>query len=170
MSGSAPERHGIWNRRHVAACAECREKFNGRVRRRRRYVLTLPADQGLHSPWNQGHRGVCGQCRGEYNAYERRRRPATGRYSFPWESGTPDRYAARRDWLLDVDAAGARRRAGISQQTVARALGVSQAAVCMWETGRRVPYGARGTAYCRVVAGLLRHLAAAEAGGMAEAA
>ena len=71
---------------------------------------------------------------------------------------TPDTAYERQDWLADVGAAGVRRACGISQVTVARALGVSQAAVCHWETGRRAPLGPAGVAYCRVIAGLLRHL------------
>lgn len=71
---------------------------------------------------------------------------------------TVDTAYARRDWLLAVGAGEVRRACGISQRTVAAALGVSQAAVCTWERGAKVPAGPAGIAYCRVIAGLIRHL------------
>ena len=78
---------------------------------------------------------------------------------------TPSFAADRRDWLLDMDAAGIRASCGISQQTVAAALGVSQPAVCAWETGSRAPSGPAGGAYCRVIAALAAHLAVEVPGG-----
>ncbi|HEY2087880.1 MAG TPA: helix-turn-helix transcriptional regulator [Mycobacterium sp.] len=71
----------------------------------------------------------------------------------------PESALSRRDWLEDIGAAEVRRLCGISQQTIAEALGVSQVAVCLWETGRRVPLGRAGAAYCRVIRALARHLA-----------
>jgi len=47
---------------------------------------------------------------------------------------------------------------GITQATIAAALGVSQVSVHYWETGMAVPAGARGAAYVRVMKGLSRHL------------
>jgi len=47
---------------------------------------------------------------------------------------------------------------GITQATIASALGVSQVAVYYWETGLKVPAGTRWSAYLRVMEGLSRHL------------
>lgn len=55
---------------------------------------------------------------------------------------TPAFAAVRRNWLLDIDAGGIRRACGIPQSAVAHALGVSQPAVCAWESGRNAPVGA----------------------------
>jgi DNA-binding XRE family transcriptional regulator len=63
-----------------------------------------------------------------------------------------------RDWLLEIGAGEIRRACGISQGTAAAALGVSQFTVSAWETGLRAPVSEAGAAYCRVVAGLARHL------------
>ena len=51
-----------------------------------------------------------------------------------------------------------RRACGISQAAIAAALGVTTAAVSTWETGHNGPSGDAGAAYCRIVAGLARHL------------
>jgi transcriptional regulator with XRE-family HTH domain len=64
----------------------------------------------------------------------------------------------RRDWLLEIGAGEIRRACGVSQGTAAAALGVSQKLVSAWETGLRAPVGEAGAAYCRVIAGLARHL------------
>lgn len=109
-----------------------------------------------HSIWSRDHRASCRACRDAYNAYERRRRPARGLAALR-ESRIADELEARREWLLDIGAADLRRLAGISQQTIASALGVSAVAVGFWESGRRVPASAAGAAYCRVIAGLARH-------------
>lgn len=60
--------------------------------------------------------------------------------------------------LATARPADARRACGIRQVTIAAALGVSHVAVHSWETGRKGPSGEAAAAYCRVVAGLLRHL------------
>lgn len=64
----------------------------------------------------------------------------------------------RGRWLATVRPGDARRACGIRQATIAAALGVSHVAVHYWETGRKGPSGEARAAYCRVVAGLLRHL------------
>jgi hypothetical protein len=69
---------------------------------------------------------------------------------------TPPEALARRSWLLEVGAGRLRRASGVTQQAVADALGVSQAAVCDWENGRRAPAGPEGTAFCRFIADLAR--------------
>lgn len=68
----------------------------------------------------------------------------------------------RRDWLLDIGAQAVRCECGITQRTMASALGVSTAAVSLWENGLRVPFGPKAIAYCRVIAGLARHLEAGD--------
>jgi DNA-binding XRE family transcriptional regulator len=112
-----------------------------------------------HSRWSRAHRRRCRGCREDYNAYERGRRPSKGLFAQPGYR-TPESVQARRDWLLDIGAGEIREACGISQRTMAAALGVSQATVCFWETGRSAPRSPAGAAYCRVIAGLLRHLAA----------
>ena len=44
-----------------------------------------------------------------------------------------------------------RERAGLSQAEIAEALGVTSSAVSRWETGRRMPRGARGSAYAELL-------------------
>lgn len=44
-----------------------------------------------------------------------------------------------------------RRRAGLSQGQIAKALGVSRAAMCRWESGVRTPRGANLQAYVDVL-------------------
>lgn len=51
-----------------------------------------------------------------------------------------------------------RRRAGITLATLGRALGVNFSTISHWETGRSVPSGPKAAAWCRVIAGLRRHL------------
>jgi DNA-binding transcriptional regulator YiaG len=51
-------------------------------------------------------------------------------------------------------AADIRRRAGVSQGDVARALGCTKGAVSLWESGRRVPRGELGRRYAAVLAQL----------------
>ena len=70
----------------------------------------------------------------------------------------------RGRWLAAVDAAGVRRACGITQQAIATALGIPHTYVHHWETGRSGPSGEAGAAYCRVIAGLLRHLEVPEDG------
>lgn len=65
---------------------------------------------------------------------------------------------ARASWIAAVDAAAIRRACGVSQATVANALGISQPVISSWEHGAKRPSGAKGDAYCRVIAGLARHL------------
>jgi len=62
-----------------------------------------------------------------------------------------------RALLARVDARQLREDAGISQSTVARALGVSSQQVHSWETGRQLPCMAAGFRWARFVAGLERH-------------
>ena len=64
------------------------------------------------------------------------------------------------DWVKAVDAAGLRCRAGISSFTVARALGIGEATVRRWETGRIPRGGQVVSAYRRFIDGLARHEAA----------
>jgi hypothetical protein len=63
-----------------------------------------------------------------------------------------------RAYLTGVDAGAARVRNGVTLATVAAALGCRKDQVWRWENRRSAPRGTRGAAYCRVVAGLLRHL------------
>jgi DNA-binding transcriptional regulator YiaG len=56
--------------------------------------------------------------------------------------------------IAGVDLAGVRRACGITQETVAAALGVSRRTVSAWEHRQWGPT----EAYCRVIAGLQRHL------------
>lgn len=79
---------------------------------------------------------------------------------------TPPEALARRGWLLEVRAGEVRRASGVTQQAVADALGVSQAAVCGWENGRRAPAGPEGIAFCRFIADLARRLGT-DSGGYA---
>lgn len=74
---------------------------------------------------------------------------------------TPPEALARRIWLLEVRAGQVRRAAGVTQQALADALGVSQVAVCGWENGRRAPAGPEGIAFCRLIADLARRPGAA---------
>lgn len=74
------------------------------------------------------------------------------------DAPAPEGTRARKAWLAGVDLRGARVECGISRAAVARALDVSYSAVVGWERGRSAPRGERGIAYCRVVAGMLRHL------------
>ena len=64
------------------------------------------------------------------------------------------------DWMKTADAAGLRCRAGISTFTVARALGIGEATVRRWETGRIPRGGQVVSAYRRFIDGLGRHEAA----------
>ncbi len=57
-------------------------------------------------------------------------------------------------WLDGVDLRAVRRACGITQETMAAALGVSRPAVSSYETRTRRP----PAAYCRVIAALMRHL------------
>jgi DNA-binding transcriptional regulator YiaG len=66
----------------------------------------------------------------------------------------------RAAWLAAVRPAAVRRACGIRQATIAAALGVGGGTVSQWETGARRPGAGAGEAYCRVIAGLLRHLEA----------
>lgn len=66
------------------------------------------------------------------------------------------RERARR--LAGLRPAEARRACGIRQATIAEALGVDKSTVGCWERGRHGPSGTAGDAYCRVIAGLMRHL------------
>lgn len=57
--------------------------------------------------------------------------------------------------VAGVDLAGVRQACGITQDTMAAGLGVGRTTVVAWE--RRTNRPSEG--YCRVIAGLLRHLA-----------
>lgn len=72
--------------------------------------------------------------------------------------GGPGR-AERLRWKQQgaLEAASARVRCGIGIRELARALGVSHAAVRRWESGW-IPWTPAGQAYLRVIAGLRRHL------------
>jgi DNA-binding transcriptional regulator YiaG len=72
----------------------------------------------------------------------------------------PEGRAGRREWLASVGAGTVRVRCGFTLATIGAALGVYPMTVQRWETGSRVPTGAQGEAYCRVIAGLARHLEA----------
>lgn len=58
--------------------------------------------------------------------------------------------------LEGVDLAGTRRECGLTQETIAVALGVTPGSVSRWEQRKTRP----PEAYARVVGGLLRHLEA----------
>jgi hypothetical protein len=71
----------------------------------------------------------------------------------------PDTHRGRGSWLNVVGPRYARQACGISAATIARAIGADNSMVGRWERrSREVPRGTVGEAYCRVVAGLLRHL------------
>ena len=69
----------------------------------------------------------------------------------PW-NGLSRRHGAA--WLGGVDLRAVRQACGITQETMAAALGVSRPAVSSYENRSRRP----PAAYCRVIAGLMRHL------------
>lgn len=56
--------------------------------------------------------------------------------------------------LAGVDLPEVRLDCGITQEAIAAGLGVSRVTVSAWENRTRRP----SEAYCRVIAGLLRHL------------
>ena len=64
------------------------------------------------------------------------------------------RYRRSAVSLEGADLAGARRRCGFTQETIAAALGVHPASVSGWERRKFRP----SEAYARVVVGLLRHM------------
>lgn len=70
----------------------------------------------------------------------------------------PQTRAGRREWLAAARPAALRARCGITLRVIAAALGVCPMTVWRWENGELAPNGAPGTAYCRVIAGLARHL------------
>jgi hypothetical protein len=71
----------------------------------------------------------------------------------------PDTHRGRAVWLGDAGPREARMACGVSCSTVSRALGLPKATVSNWERRiREAPKGAAGAAWCRVVAGFLRHL------------
>lgn len=87
-----------------------------------------------------------------------------------WSGGGPvsagKRLAARERarWLAALSPAQARRACGLTQGTIAEALGVTGSTVSGWERGRFGPGSDAGAAYLRVIAGLLRHLEVPEEG------
>jgi len=70
--------------------------------------------------------------------------------------------AERCAWLSGISPRDVRLDCGIRAATVAEALGVARSTVHKWETGALRPYGPAGVAYCRIIAGLMRHLAVPE--------
>lgn len=66
--------------------------------------------------------------------------------------------AESRDWLAAVNPGGLRTQCGFTLRTVADAAGTTFGTVWKWEQGITTPTGAAGAAYCRIVAGLARHL------------
>jgi DNA-binding XRE family transcriptional regulator len=70
----------------------------------------------------------------------------------------PDTAQGRRQWLAAVNPAAARVACGLSLAVVAEALEVVPMTVWRWEIGRQSPKGKAGISYCRVIAGLARHL------------
>jgi DNA-binding XRE family transcriptional regulator len=70
--------------------------------------------------------------------------------------------AERCAWLASACPRDVRRDCGVSVATIAKALGVARSTVHKWESGALRPCGPAGVAYCRVIAGLLRHLAVPE--------
>lgn len=69
-------------------------------------------------------------------------------------TGLPERRAASA-LVEEIDLPGVRRACGVTQGTMAAALGVSLTTVSFMERRLRSP----SAAYCRVIAGLARHLA-----------
>ena len=63
-----------------------------------------------------------------------------------------------RAYLRSVDPGAIRTRAEISLSTIAAAIGTGKTTVWQWEMRRRAPRGVTGVRYCRVVAGMARHL------------
>jgi len=70
----------------------------------------------------------------------------------------PREHSAWGPWLAAVDAAAVRVRCGIGLRALAAGIGVPYSTVWNWDTRTRVPTGAGGARYCRVIAGLARHL------------
>ncbi len=62
--------------------------------------------------------------------------------------------AAARRAAADGSAQRLRKAAGLTQREIASAVGVTPAAVGMWERGERVPRGLEALAYARLLAAL----------------
>lgn len=61
-------------------------------------------------------------------------------------------------WLLGTtDLQALRKRCGITQATIAAALGVSKTQVVVWEGRHRHPAGTAGSRYARLIAALRNH-------------
>lgn len=69
-----------------------------------------------------------------------------------------ERAAQLRRMLDDGTAQAIRRRSGVSQADLARAVGVSRAAVSGWELRKRSPRRAEALRYHSALAGLVRAL------------
>lgn len=72
-----------------------------------------------------------------------------------WHSAARDAWA---QWLASAGAREARVACGISLQAIATVLEVQRKAVERYERGERVPAGATGARYRRIIEGLRRHL------------
>lgn len=70
-----------------------------------------------------------------------------------------DELAAMRDRLASGEAKILRQGMRLSSSEVARNVGVSRAAIWLWENGRRWPQGAAALRYARLLAGWHEHLA-----------
>jgi DNA-binding transcriptional regulator YiaG len=64
-----------------------------------------------------------------------------------------------REACTSGEAKSLRVTAKLTQEEVASACGVSHSAVCLWESGRRVPGGDRALAYARLLQKLQRKAA-----------
>lgn len=73
----------------------------------------------------------------------------------------PELTEERRAWLAESNAAAIRVACGFTLRTIAAAAGTDKTTIHKWESGRPVrrQQGMRAFArYCRIIAGLARHL------------
>jgi DNA-binding transcriptional regulator YiaG len=59
--------------------------------------------------------------------------------------------AEARVRVANGELAAIRRRTGLSQESIARAVGVSRVAVCRWEAGERAPSGEAAVRLARLL-------------------
>lgn len=70
----------------------------------------------------------------------------------------PGTQRERAGWLRHASPREVRRACGIPGPAIAEALRVNVSTVYVWERLEHAPQGAQGDAYCRIIAGLRRHL------------
>lgn len=68
----------------------------------------------------------------------------------------------RDKWLAAMAPAALRVAAGLTLEAFGAGIGVPSSQIWKWETGQHVPKGAAGDRYCRVIAGLARHMEVTE--------